>query len=83
MADFLFIQVVKNPDMGEITARGIQFEIEAKIGTLISKDTKERLDIAPATEAVLKPDARVGFESNMSEVSDSFSPLFSFLGPSY
>lgn len=69
VADFLFMKVVKNEDMGEIMSRNVQFEIEAKMGTLISKDTNERVSLPILTEAVLVDNGRVAFQSNMSEVS--------------
>lgn len=69
VADFLFMKVVKNEDMGEIMSRSVQFEIEAKMGTLISKDTNERVSLPILTEAVLVDNGRVAFQSNMSEVS--------------
>jgi hypothetical protein len=69
VADFLFIHVINNQDMQEITSRGIQFEIEAKLGTLIDKDTNQRVDRFVATECVLDENGRVAFRSSMTEVS--------------
>lgn len=68
VADFIFIHVVNNPDMKEITSRGIQFEIEAKLGTLIDKDTNYRVDRLLDTECVLHDNGRVAFKSSMTEV---------------
>lgn len=78
VADFLYQQVVANDDMGEIQSRDVQFEIEAKLGTLISKDTNERVELPVQTECVLVQTGRVAFQSNMSEVSCVFisSPIF-------
>lgn len=69
MADFLFIHVINNQDMQEITSRGIQFEIEAKLGTLIDKDTNQRVDRFVTTECILDDNGRVAFKSSMTEVS--------------
>jgi hypothetical protein len=71
VADFLFIHVINNQDMQEITSRGIQFEIEAKLGTLIDKDTNQRVDRYVATECILDDNGRVAFKSSMTEVSAS------------
>jgi hypothetical protein len=69
VADFLFVNVVHNPDLGEITSRGVQFEIEAKLGTLISKDTNDRIYLPITSETVLHDNGRVTFRSSMTEVS--------------
>jgi hypothetical protein len=68
VADFLYLNVVANPDMGEITSRGVQFEIEAKLGTLISKDTNGRVSLPVATECILQDNGRIAFRSSMTEV---------------
>lgn len=71
VADFIFIHVVNNPDIKEINSRGIQFEIEAKLGTLIDKDTNCRVDRLLDTECVLHDNGRVAFRSSMTEVRES------------
>lgn len=68
MADFLFVNVVSNPNMIEIQGLGVQFEIEAKLGQLISKDTNQRMDLPVATECLLQDNNRVTFKSSMTEV---------------
>lgn len=68
VADFIFIHVINNPDIKEITGRGIQFEIEAKLGTLLDKDTNFRVDRLLDTECVLHDNGRVAFKSSMTEV---------------
>lgn len=68
VADFIFIHVVNNPDIKEITSRGIQFEIEAKLGTLIDKDTNYRVDRLLDSECILHDTGRVAFRSSMTEV---------------
>lgn len=76
VADFLFLNVLNAPDMGEISSRGIQFEVEAKLGTLIDKDTGQRVERGVASECVLMDSNRVAFESSMTEVSFAiFMPL--------
>lgn len=80
VADFIFIHVVNNPDIKEITSRGIQFEIEAKLGTLIDKDTNYRVDRLLDTECVLHDTGRVAFKSSMTEVSATTNLLGSRYG---
>ncbi|RDA83379.1 hypothetical protein CP532_4725 [Ophiocordyceps camponoti-leonardi (nom. inval.)] len=67
VADFIFIHVVNHPDFQEIASRGIQFEIEAKLGTLIDKDTNCRVDRLLDTESVLHDTGRIAFRSSMTE----------------
>jgi hypothetical protein len=69
VADFLFVNVIAHPDSGEIHSRGIQFEIEAKLGTLIDKDTNYRVYKQVDTECLLHDTGRVAFKSSMTEVS--------------
>lgn len=68
VADFLFINVVNSPDMQEIKSRGIQFEIEAKLGILIDKDTNHRVDRFLDSECVLHDNGRLAFKSTMTDV---------------
>lgn len=70
VADFLFLNVLNNPDFQEISSRGIKFEIEAKLGTLIDKDTNHRVDRQLGSEAILEDTGRTAFKSSMTEVSD-------------
>ncbi|ROT36558.1 mRNA triphosphatase CET1 [Sodiomyces alkalinus F11] len=67
IADFLFVNVIASPVAGEITSRGIQFEIEAKLGTLIDKDTNDRVMKFIATECILQDTGRLAFRSSMTE----------------
>ncbi|KAH8655947.1 CYTH-like domain-containing protein [Ilyonectria robusta] len=67
VADWLFINVINNEDMQEIVSRGIQFEIEAKLGTLIDKDTNHRVDRLLDSECVLHDSPRIAFRSSMTE----------------
>ena len=73
VADFLFINVLLNPDSGEIASRGINFEIEAKLGTLIDKDTRDRVSRGILNECLLEDNGRIAFQSSMTEVSFVFS----------
>ncbi len=57
----LFIHVVNHPDRGEMASRNVQFEIEAKMGTLISKDTNDRVSLPVLSEAVLVDNGRIAF----------------------
>lgn len=68
VADFLYLNVVINPNMAEIQGLGVQFEIEAKLGTLISKDTNQRVSLPVASECLLQDTGRWSFKSSMTEV---------------
>lgn len=70
VADFIYLNVLNREDIGELTSRGVQVEIEAKLGQLIDKDTNVRYHIPVETECILADLARVGFKSSMTEVSD-------------
>lgn len=76
VGDFLFVNVLSNPGLAEIQARGVQFEIEAKLGTIIDRDTDDRLDFPLIGECVLSSEARIGFRSSMSEVSEDYSMAY-------
>ncbi|KAJ3495059.1 hypothetical protein NLG97_g3666 [Lecanicillium saksenae] len=67
VADFLFIHVINAQDAQEISSRGIEFEIEAKLGTLIDKDTNHRVEKLIDSECVLRDTGRVAFQSSMTE----------------
>lgn len=75
VADFLFIHVVNNEDSRTIAANpDIQFEIEAKLGRLIDRDTNHRIQPRLATESILDDSWRVAFKSTMTEVSPRLLP---------
>jgi hypothetical protein len=71
IADFLFRFVIGNEDFNQIQSRGVHFEIEAKLGTLIDKHDNQPLRFPILTECILSEDGdwnnRLGFRSNMSE----------------
>ncbi|TQN73467.1 MRNA-capping enzyme subunit beta [Colletotrichum shisoi] len=67
IADFLFKNVTLHPDSGEILGRGVQFEIEAKMGQLIDRDTNDRVERAIGSECVLHDTGRLAFRSSMTE----------------
>lgn len=68
MADFFFHYIVLNENMGEIQGRGIQFEIEAKFGELIDRNTNQRIDLGVLSPTILKEDDYVyPFRSIMTE----------------
>jgi hypothetical protein len=73
VADWLFVHVVSRPDAGELASRGVEVEIEAKLGQLIHKDTNERFELPVVTECILSEKARVSFVSSMTEVGFYFS----------
>ncbi|GAB1317745.1 mRNA-capping enzyme subunit beta [Madurella fahalii] len=80
VADFLFQYVILHPDMHEIQSRGVKFEIEAKLGTLISKDTNQRVTLPVLSECVLSDGGNwLGFRSSMTEVQHkSFNDFLNF-----
>jgi hypothetical protein len=69
IADWLFLDAIQHPALQEILSRGIQFEIEAKLGVIISRDTNDRIQLPVASEVLLQDDGRVAFRSSMTEVS--------------
>ena len=77
IADYLFLNVVRNNDVGVAPAGGGRglgavLEIEAKIGRLIDKTTNDRLRLPVLNECVVDladPNMRLKFESSMTEVS--------------
>ena len=68
VADFLFLNVVSRGDLGELASRGVEIEIEAKLGHIVDKETNERYRLPVKTECVLMENSRVGFQSSMTEV---------------
>ena len=68
VADWLFHQVVTRPDARELASRGVEIEIEAKLGQLIAKDTNERFRLPVESECVLTNTGKVSFKSSMTEV---------------
>ncbi|KAK7416810.1 mRNA-capping enzyme subunit beta [Neonectria punicea] len=72
VADFLFIHVINNEDMQEIMSRKIQFEIEAKLGILVDKDTNHRVDRYLDSECVLHDNGRIAFKSAMTEAHHKY-----------
>ncbi|KAI1459834.1 mRNA triphosphatase CET1 [Annulohypoxylon moriforme] len=68
VADFLGIHVLQFPQIEEVQSRGAQFEIEAKLGVIIDKQTNDRIYFPEirAGECVLNS-GRVAFRSSMTE----------------
>jgi hypothetical protein len=55
--------------MGEIQSRGVKFEIEAKFGMLIDKNTQQRVELPVQSECVLTEGGNwLGFRSSMTEL---------------
>ena len=81
--DFLFFQLVRRPHIGAAEIPSGAFEIEAKLGTLVDRRTRDRLSFPNTTAMVLDPRfsaENVAFESFMGEVSVLFtSVLFNHL----
>jgi polynucleotide 5'-triphosphatase len=68
VADFIYLNVLNRGDLGELASRGVEIEIEAKLGQLINKETNERYELPVKSECILADSARVGFRSSMTEV---------------
>ncbi|KAJ2905896.1 hypothetical protein MKZ38_003904 [Zalerion maritima] len=64
VADFFFSHVVMNQYAGEIRAHKIQFEIEAKLGTVIDKNTDNRVALPVISECAL--DGPYAFRSSIT-----------------
>ncbi|KAI1122025.1 CYTH-like domain-containing protein [Nemania abortiva] len=68
IADFFVFNVLQGPSPTELRARGAQFEIEAKLGTIIDKSTNDRIDLrVQAGECIIGEGARIAFRSSMTE----------------
>ncbi|KAI5458243.1 CYTH-like domain-containing protein [Mariannaea sp. PMI_226] len=72
IADFLFLNVINNEDTQEILSRGIQFEVEAKLGTLIDRDTNHRVDRYIDSECIVHDAGRIAFKSSMTEAQHKY-----------
>jgi len=68
VADFLYTNVVSRSDLGELGSRGVEIEIEAKLGQLIDRETNDRYFLPVLSECILNGNVRVGFKSSMTEV---------------
>ena len=79
VSDFIWRQVVERDESGEPPSatgpgHGAVFEIEAKLGQLLDKNTNDRLRLPVKTECVLDkddPHLRIAFKSSMTEVRRS------------
>ncbi|KAF2965103.1 hypothetical protein GQX73_g8468 [Xylaria multiplex] len=68
IGDFFVFNVLQGPNPAELRSRGAQFEIEAKLGTIIDKSTNDRVEFRiQAGECVLGENARIAFRSSMTE----------------
>ncbi|KAI0126302.1 mRNA-capping enzyme subunit beta [Xylariales sp. AK1849] len=67
IADHLYWNVLDNPNLREIQSRNIQFEVEAKLGTIIDRDTNQRVYYPVNGECIINEEARVAFKSSMTE----------------
>jgi len=72
VTDFLFLNVVTHEDAQEIASRGIKYEIEAKLGTLIDRDMNQRVNRDVTTECLLGSSSRVAFKSSMTTAHHKF-----------
>jgi hypothetical protein len=78
LCDFVFHNVVQNNTFGTTRAGEAasshlgELEIEAKIGTIIDRNTNDRLRMQAASEVVLPHGTNITFESMMTEVCFEF-----------
>jgi len=68
VADFIYLNVVNRGDLGELASRGIEIEIEAKLGQLIDRETNERIRMPVLSECILADNRNRSFRSSMTEV---------------
>ncbi|KAM0814185.1 putative mRNA-capping enzyme subunit beta [Seiridium cardinale] len=66
VADFLFQNICLSEFAGEIKARGIQWEVEAKLGKIVDRNTNGRVKYPVNGECALTADAHVAFRSSMT-----------------
>ncbi|KAI0400099.1 CYTH-like domain-containing protein [Xylaria palmicola] len=68
VADFFVYNVLQSPTPADMRAYGAQFEIEAKLGTIIDKSTNDRVDLGVREgECIIGRGARIAFRSSMTE----------------
>ncbi|RFU30352.1 hypothetical protein B7463_g5994, partial [Scytalidium lignicola] len=72
LADWIYLKVVSRADIGELSSRGVEVEIEAKLGQLIDSDTNQRYYIPVQSECILAETGRVRFVSSMTEGQHKF-----------
>ena len=70
VADYLFVNVVNSGYAGEMRAHKIAFEIEARLGIVVDRDTQNRVRVpSSVSEVVLDPKlGHWGFKSSLTEV---------------
>ncbi|KUI64166.1 mRNA-capping enzyme subunit beta [Cytospora mali] len=69
VADFLFVLVVNNTDLGDIHRRGCVYEIEAKLGHITDRNNpSQRIEFPVQSEVVLSNNANINFVSSMTEL---------------
>lgn len=68
---YLFEEILSRPDVGVGDARNGALEIEAKLGTLVERQTDQRIQLPVISPTVLARhmSANLRFESHMTEVS--------------
>lgn len=68
VADWLYHNVVSRTDYGELSSRGVEVEIEAKLGQLIDRETNDRYALPVQSECILEQTGALAFRSSMTEV---------------
>lgn len=69
VADFIFQHVVSRPDLGELQSRGVDVEIEAKMGQFIESSSGQRISLGVLSECVMVERRQLSFRSAMTVVS--------------
>lgn len=78
VCDFLFHRVVLNNNFDTAQSALGELEIEAKLGTIIDRNTNDRIQLPTRSEAVLPDGYHVAFESMMTEVCYPTSKVLVF-----
>ncbi|CAG8953920.1 hypothetical protein HYFRA_00010881 [Hymenoscyphus fraxineus] len=66
VSDYLYAEVVSRDDFGELSSRGVEIEIEAKLGQLIDKGTNQRYILPVISECVIPANPQITFKSSMT-----------------
>ncbi|KAG9234640.1 CYTH-like domain-containing protein [Amylocarpus encephaloides] len=77
ISDFLFREVVSRDDFGELSSRGVEIEVEAKLGQLIDRSTNQRYMLPVLSECIVATSPNINFKSSMT--LPQHSKLNSFL----
>jgi len=68
VADWIYQNVVSRSDFGELESRGVEIEIEAKLGQIVDTQTNQRYRLPVLSECVIADMPHITFRSSMTEV---------------